>query len=326
MRLLIERLELRTHFAVDLSATQILPGGYNTATKKISYAISSGTPMTSGTIARTVASKDKVFGNSDDVIVETFQYADLPHTFNGILTFRTDISVTIPAGTYYLGFSIDPTKKTSETNENNNTIFSDSTFKVGTVVLSDVSLVGTDAVDTLKVTTDGTNISTIRNGKTLQTIAIASVKSLTITGKAGNDVITIDPTVPINITLDAGDGDDKVTGGAGADTLSGGAGKDTIYGGAGNDRLNGNGGNDRLYGENGADRVYGYDGNDSLDGGSSNDRLEGGAGLDTFFGQGGDDSIYSKDSVAESIFGGSGNDSAQFDSSDKRESVEKTLA
>lgn len=329
-RLFVEQVEARWSFAVDLSASQVIPLAYVPETKVmryiLGYAVSSGSGLTVGTIARTVASKDKVFGNADDVIVEIFQYADLPHGIDGRLEFRYPITSGIPAGIYYLGFSIDPTGKTAETNESNNTVFSDRTFTVGSPVLTDVTLVGTDSADTLSVTTSGTNLSTVRNGKTLQTIAISQVKSLTITGKAGNDVIAIDPTLPVNVTVDAGDGDDKVTSGAGADTLSGGAGKDTIYGGNGNDRLNGNGGNDRLYGESGGDRLYGYDGNDSLDGGSSNDQLDGGNGLDTLYGQGGDDRFYSKDSTVDQLFGGTGSDSAVLsDASDVKSSIEQIL-
>ena len=327
---LVHPLEARTLFTVDLYASQILPSGVNTSTGKLTYilgfSVSSGTGMTAGTTAKTVASTDTVIGNADDKIVESFAYDDLPHGFAGKLLFREASVSHLAAGSYYLGFWIDPTNKTVELDETNNKVISTSKFTVGKITPVDVTLVGTDSADTLKVTTDGSNISTIRNGKTLQTVGIASVKSLTVTGKAGDDVITIDPAVTLNVVVDGGDGNDKITGGGGADSLSGGASKDSIYGGNGNDRLNGNGGNDRLFGESGADRLYGYDGNDYLDGGSSNDRLQGDAGIDTFYGQGGDDFIYAKDSVAESIFGGSGNDSSQYDKTDKRESIEKVIA
>lgn len=322
-----QTLERRTLFSVDLSVGQILPGSYSSGKMSyiVSFSVSSGTGMTSGTTAKTIASTDTVLGNGDDITVESFSYDQLPHGFAGKLWFQNP-TLTLPSGSYYLGFWIDPTNKTAEFDETNNKLVSTSKFTVGKITPVDVTLVGTDSADNLQVKTDGSNITTLRGGKTLQTVAIAAVKSLTVTGKGGDDVITIDPAVSVNVVVDGGDGNDKITSGAGADTLSGGAGKDTIYGGDGNDRLNGNGGNDKLYGESGADRLYGYDGNDLLDGGSSNDRLQGDGGTDTFYGQGGDDSIYAKDSLAESIFGGSGSDSAQYDKSDIRESVEKVIA
>ncbi|QLQ19075.1 MAG: hypothetical protein HZT43_10915 [Exiguobacterium profundum] len=53
--------------------------------------------------------------------------------------------------------------------------------------------------------------------------------------------------------MQAGSGDDLLSGGDGADTLHGGTGADTVRGDAGDDRLIGGGGHDRLYGGAGAD-------------------------------------------------------------------------
>jgi Ca2+-binding RTX toxin-like protein len=73
--------------------------------------------------------------------------------------------------------------------------------------------------------------------------------------------------------IDAGSGDDKLSGGLGDDLLAGGSGDDTLDGGSGDDILSGGSGDDRLVGGGG---------NDVLGGGSGDDVLTGGAGDDDF--------------------------------------------
>ena len=99
--------------------------------------------------------------------------------------------------------------------------------------------------------------------------------------------------------MDAGDGNDSVTGGAGADTLAGGLGNDTISGDDGDDSVLGEAGDDVLSGGLGLDTLSGGDGNDSLSGGSGADRLAGDLGNDTIDGG----------TEADDISGGDGNDS-----------------
>lgn len=321
----IERLETRRHLA-DIGVISVQFNGYNSSNNQLSYLVtlgsSSGTTLNSSVVGRGVLSTDTTLGNGDDITIETLSSSNLPQNGQTQLKFQLPTLAGVPAGTYHVGFIVDPANALAETNESNNYAVSSATFNIAAPAKQNVELVGTDAGDTLLVKLSGSNISLMRNGSTLQTVAISLINSLTVTGKAGSDTITIDPTVPIPVVVSAGDDNDKITGGNGADTLAGDAGKDTIYGGGGNDRLNGNGGHDRLYGENGADRLYGYDGNDTLDGGSSGDRLEGGAGNDTIYGQSGDDKFYTKDGVADTLFGASGTDSANVDSIDRRESIE----
>ncbi|CAK27812.1 Uncharacterized protein wiht hemolysin-type calcium-binding regions [Synechococcus sp. RCC307] len=125
--------------------------------------------------------------------------------------------------------------------------------------------------------------------------------------------------------VNAGGGNDVVTGNKAANTLNGQNGNDVLYGAAGNDRLlggrgddrlHGNSGRDYLYGDSGYDQLYGYSGNDILKGGDGNDLLYGGTGFymkergtgnDNLFGQGGDDWLYGSDGSDE-LFGGSGDD------------------
>ena len=144
---------------------------------------------------------------------------------------------------------------------------------------------------------------------------------LIINGGSKNDVITIqslESEFTAKITVNAGDGADRVNasasalaisvlGGAGRDTLIGGAGNDTLLGGNDDDSLTGNAGDDSLAGEFGNDKLFGSDGNDVLTGGDGNDNLQGQAGNDTIFGGAGQDSINGGDDD-DSLLGEAGRD------------------
>ncbi len=117
-------------------------------------------------------------------------------------------------------------------------------------------------------------------------------------------------------TVDAGGGDDTVSGKGGgglggefptAITIHGEAGNDALTGGGGNDTSSGGTGSDALDGGAGSDVVSGGGGNDTVDGGAGKDRLEGGANGDTLDGAGGNDSLRAGggDDV---VIGGYGND------------------
>lgn len=123
------------------------------------------------------------------------------------------------------------------------------------------------------------------------------------TGTTGADTISVGPDYSYAgfLTIEAGAGDDTVTGGQG---------RDNIVGGAGDDVLNGQGGNDMLDGQLGDDTLNGGDGNDML-----NDTL---GGSDRLYGDAGDDDL----SVIRNTFaaagdvtldGGLGRDTILFD-------------
>lgn len=93
--------------------------------------------------------------------------------------------------------------------------------------------------------------------------------------------------------IDAGSGNDTVTGSDFADDLRGGAGNDTLNGGGGNDILTGDDGNDTLNGGGGNDILIGGNGTDTYHGGSGDDVLEVTGGFNvaasrSFSGSGGD--------------------------------------
>jgi Effector protein/RTX calcium-binding nonapeptide repeat (4 copies) len=142
-----------------------------------------------------------------------------------------------------------------------------------------------------------------------------------------NDVITVDPSFRINLTVWSGDGDDLIgagaaalmlgVGGAGADRLFGGGGDDRIFGGAGDDEIDGGWGDDMLDGQDGDDRlaaggggddtIYGGRGRDRISGGYGDDYLEGGDGDDVLVGGRGDD-ILSGGRRDDVLRGGDGDD------------------
>ena len=93
--------------------------------------------------------------------------------------------------------------------------------------------------------------------------------------------------------VNTGDGKDKAKGGDGSDTLEGGSGKDHLWGGDDDDELDGDGGNDHLRGGDGADDLDGGEGDDRLNGGSDGD-------ADTVIGGDGNDKINDGDSDADS--------------------------
>ena len=70
-----------------------------------------------------------------------------------------------------------------------------------------------------------------------------AIKNLTLSGDAGNNILT---SADGNDTISGGDGADLIDSGAGNDTLLGGSGDDTLSGGSGNDVLTGGSGNDHF--------------------------------------------------------------------------------
>lgn len=106
------------------------------------------------------------------------------------------------------------------------------------------------------------------------------------------DRISLAGTLGTLTWVEAGAGDDRVTGKAGADLFGGGAGNDILAGGAGNDRLLGGEGRDQLFGNDAADRLDGGLGDDRLSGGSGADLLVGRAGRDILIGGEGNDRFF----------------------------------
>lgn len=217
-------------------------------------------------------------------------------------------------------------------------------------------LVGTDLTlfvddgDDVAVQSDATTGSVVVLANGTPSATVPTVQSSSLTGlrvRAGDDSSVIDLsgvtaaafsglTTTGSITVEAGDGDDTITGSADfGESLLGEDGNDSIVGSDGNDTIDGGDGDDMLFGDVGNDSITGDDGNDTIDGGDGDDNIAsedgadvvtGGAGMDTIdSGQGNDNvdagdgndtvnGMSGRDTIigglgADSILGGSGNDS-----------------
>jgi Ca2+-binding RTX toxin-like protein len=112
----------------------------------------------------------------------------------------------------------------------------------------------------------------------------------------GNDLVTLSGTFGTGFrSVEAGAGDDQITGGETGESLSGGDGDDQIDGGAGADSISGGAGNDTIHGGDGNDTIWDGAGIDFMVGGAGDDLFQldlragfgpgetviGGAGIDT---------------------------------------------
>jgi agmatine deiminase len=132
------------------------------------------------------------------------------------------------------------------------------------------NITGTSGNDDIYVARDDVDSMVLLvevNGRVVDEQYATDVKSIQISGGAGNDHIEIDEVAGKIQTPTVLRGDD------GNDVIIGGSGNDTIYGGRGNDRLIGNAGNDRIFGDDGDDYLAGGPGSDALDGGSGRNQI-----------------------------------------------------
>lgn len=139
--------------------------------------------------------------------------------------------------------------------------------------------------------------------------ATASGTGVAVDAGAGNDTITGSA---FGDTLDGGDGADQVSGGAGDDVIWGGIGLDTLSGGDGNDTIQGEGDSDLIDGGAGADSLDGGSGNDTIYGGDDGDTIVAGSGANLLYGDRGDDLIIgSTTNGGDTIYGGAGDDTIE---------------
>ncbi|MFO1065865.1 MAG: hypothetical protein U0892_18535 [Pirellulales bacterium] len=209
------------------------------------------------------------------------------------------------------------------------------------VVGNSLQVIGTFFSESITVSSAGTNSWYVQVGSNpAQIVTSTSIQNIVINAFDGDD--TVNASVPSSLTnfpltIDAGDGNDRVTtnngvqnllGGNGDDSLIANGGRGTIDGGAGNDYIDlntavagsialGGDGNDTIRGSSvadtidggaGDDEIYGDGGTDTIRGGDGNDKLyaNGGSSV-TVDGGTGDDLIYGT-SVADVLDGGDGND------------------
>jgi Ca2+-binding RTX toxin-like protein len=148
------------------------------------------------------------------------------------------------------------------------------TFDGGPGGFDTLAVFGTAAADTVTSAAAAVTV----NGGTVG--AGAGLDRLDVATAGGNDVVNLSGFTALPTRVDAGDGDDTITGSPQADDLFGGAGNDTILGGAGVDVLAGGDGNDALDGDAGADQGFGGGGSDTFtwNPGDGSDLVEGGDG------------------------------------------------
>ncbi len=174
---------------------------------------------------------------------------------------------------------------------------------------------GTNGDDAYTVSQDasGDIIVTNDNSGTAYTLPAADAAGgVNIRTHDGDDSITIDPSVTIqlnvhgqggNDTIDArgvtvgqilggGYGDDTIYGSEERDIIDGHSGDDTISANGGNDEVEGGNGNDTINGGAGDDQLTGQDGDDVINGGTGHDFIMGNEGADTIDGGEGSDAIY----------------------------------
>ena len=152
----------------------------------------------------------------------------------------------------------------------------------------------------------GTNGISLDAGGTPDVTGVGTVESFTVNAGGGDDTVSGkeggglggDFATALTLrgddgddTLAGGDGDDEISGESGDDTLRAGAGADTLDGGAGGDVVSGGDASDVVMGGAGSDQLKGGDGGDTLDGGAGDDTLAGGEGADTVNGGDGNDGL-----------------------------------
>jgi Ca2+-binding RTX toxin-like protein len=123
-----------------------------------------------------------------------------------------------------------------------------------------VTVNGTTGDDSINVASSGSSV--VVNGlaaKVTLAGAEGTLDSLTVNGLGGNDIINASALKAgqINLTINGGTGDDRITGSQGDDVVNGGQGSDTALLGAGNDTFVWNPGD-------GSDAVDGQAGSDTL--------------------------------------------------------------
>ena len=89
-----------------------------------------------------------------------------------------------------------------------------------------IRVAGTSGNDTIRITQSGTTLTVNRNGTT-STFSTAGKTKLVVTGAAGNDTLSLAPSVTLQSFLYGGPGDDRLHAGGGRDDLFGGPGLDT---------------------------------------------------------------------------------------------------
>lgn len=224
---------------------------------------------------------------------------------------------------------------------------------------NDLTIVSDDGNDSIALGTSSVNpllieltINTVVD-TSLPPILASDVRSITIVGSDGANEIDlsgvapadfdfVDPVTmnPLQIVVDAGNGNDTLRSSSGFDdtlragqgddlidartstttallVIDAGDGMDTVFGGVGNDDIDGGDGDDSILGGDGNDTIFAGDGNDTVEGNDGADSIDGDEGADSILGGDGNDFIigsFGNDTVRgglgdDVLIGGAMNDS-----------------
>src|SRR5215213_738763 len=121
-----------------------------------------------------------------------------------------------------------------------------------------LTLRGANTGESIAVQGSGTSLTVLGLPAAASVLNAEATDTLLIEGRGGNDTINATnlPAGILQLTIDAGAGNDRVRGGFGNDALFGRSGNDTVLGGFGNDVVDGGAGADALFGQRGADDIY----------------------------------------------------------------------
>lgn len=211
-----------------------------------------------------------------------------------------------------------PRLRSAESLERRQMLAADVEFEGGLLLIT-----GSEKADKIVITAGSQAGTVVVRGIAKRSVSFSGVNAIVVDARGGNDDIRIGSNIRdtggalIGVTVNAGNGNDRVEGGDGDDDINGGLGNDKIRGRSGDDEISGGGGNDDCRGDAGDDVVFGDAGRDVLRGGDDDDSLSGGSDRDTLFGDRGDDSL-DGDEGRDKLFGGLGNDD-DYDDDDRFE-------
>ncbi|MFP6762364.1 MAG: calcium-binding protein, partial [Planctomycetaceae bacterium] len=167
---------------------------------------------------------------------------------------------------------------------------------VGSVVI--IGSDGANSIDLSGITTAAFTFTDPVSGNPLQilvdagngddTLIASSGFNDTLQGGHGNDILGPSPAASATAVT-------TFDGGDGADIINGSFADDILIGGDGDDLITGNAGNDDISGGNGEDRIDGSSGNDTISAGQGADIVTGGTGDDSISGDDGNDSLLGED-------------------------------
>jgi hypothetical protein len=178
---------------------------------------------------------------------------------------------------------------------------------------------GTRKRDQIRLSQRSDGMLVISNNDASLSVSPKQVDRVVIDALDGNDLIVVDATVTMRVSIDAGAGNDRIDCSAAAIgvCVDGGIGNDVIKGGSADDTLYGGPGPDRLAGNDGVDYLDGGPGNDTLKGGNDHDMLFGGPDQDIVLGGPGDDLMVGGPG-ADNFNGGSGQQTTYAGPEDRR--------